>query len=163
MDIQRAKQLLWDKDETQGYVEREMAIDAFLAAGGGSPAPGRALCFRPGSGAGRPVHAHRTGRACAGAHGGRSLALRAGAVPAGGKSHIHNPFQVNGRNTGHMSLDYAPLLQKGLRGLLRELQQNAVCPAQQRYAQLMGRAVEATAAIAAVTPRRRRQRTAKRR
>ena len=64
-------------------------------------------------------------------------------VPAGGKSHAHNPFRVTGRSTGHMSLDYAPLLQKGLRGLLRELQQNAVSPAQQRYAQLMGRAVEA--------------------
>lgn len=143
MDIQRAKQLLWDKDETQGYVEREAAIDAFLAGGGGSlPQAERYVSALEAvlDALSTPIEPGELvlGRMVEG-----PLPYELEPVPAGGKSHIHNPFQVNGRNTGHMSLDYAPLLQKGLRGLAEELARNAGTPAQRQYARLMAQAVEA--------------------
>lgn len=143
MDVERLKQDILQKDEAMGYIEREAAIDAFLAQHG-TQLPqatryAKALAYVLGR-LSTPVLGDDLllGRMVEG-----PLPYEMESVPAGGKSHVHNPFKVTGRNAGHMSLDYGLLLQKGLRGLVADMHARASSDAQRQYVQLMQCAVSA--------------------
>ncbi len=149
MDIRRFRQMIFDKDESKGYIEREAAIDAFLREGGGALPQAerytRAL-IRILDSLSTPIDEGDllVGRMVEGA-----LPYEMEPVPAGGKSHRDNPLKVTGRSAGHQSLNYAPLLEKGLLGIWEELNKNAQTPAQKRYAVYIREIIEAVGRFAA--------------
>lgn len=149
MDVNSSRDAILHKDERNGYIERERAIDDFLLAGGGELPQAeryvRAL-EQVLAALSTPVHPDDliVGRMVEG-----PLPYELEPVPAGGKSHVRNPFKPTGRNAGHMSLDYTPLLRKGLTGIAQEFARNARTPAQQAYSRLIDRAVQAIGSFAA--------------
>ena len=148
MDVNTFRAQILQKDERNGYIERERAIDDFLRAGGGELTQAeryvRAL-EQVLVALSTPVHPDDllVGRMFEG-----PLPYELEPVPAGGKSHVHNPFKPTGRSAGHMSLDYTALLRKGLTGIAQEFAVNAHTPAQQAYAGLVDRAVQAIGSYA---------------
>ena len=149
MDVNSSRDAILHRDERNGYIERERAIDDFLRAGGGELPQAeryvRAL-EQVLAALSTPVHPDDliVGRMVEG-----PLPYELESVPAGGKSHVHNPFKPTGRSAGHMSLDYTPLLRKGLTGIAQEFARNARTPAQQAYSRLIDRAVCAIGSFAA--------------
>ena len=149
MDVNTIRTEILQKDERSGYIERERAIDNFLLAGGGDLPQAeryvRAL-EQVLAALSTPVRPDDliVGRMVEG-----PLPYALEAVPAGGKSHVGNPFRPTGRSAGHMSLDYASLLRKGLTGIAQEFARSARTPAQQAYSRLIDRAVHAIGAFAA--------------
>lgn len=149
MNVESMRNAILNKDETNGYIERERAIDEFLRAHESFPNQAEKYVTALEavlSSLTAPVDPEDVlvGRMVEG-----PLPYEMEPVPASGKTHVHTPFRVTGRNAGHMSLDYRPLLQKGLSGILADFRVNAKSPAQLRYADLMERAVKAIAAFAA--------------
>jgi len=178
MDIAAQRQLLFNKDETNGYIEREAALHEFLlgrppecladagvlpAMGGGAAPDGKHNTFyrQPPARQGEryvealefvlgrlstPIEPYDVlvGRMAEG-----PVPYEMEPVPAGGKSHVNNPFKPNSRNGGHMSLDYGRLLRKGLLGIAAEAERAARTETQKRYAALARRAANAVCGWAA--------------
>lgn len=143
MDIQRARDELFAKNETHGYVERENAIDEFLKKevpehqGERYVAALEYVLTRLST----PVKEDDLilGRMVEG-----PIPFEMEGVPGNGFSHINNPFRPQGgREAGHMSLDYESLMKQGLQGIVHEMEKNAVTDAQKRYAALAQRAAHA--------------------
>ena len=149
MNIEQMRNAILNKDETNGYIERERAIDDFLRAHDAFPdqaekyvtALEEVLAALSASIDPQDV---LVGRMVEG-----PIPYEMEPVPASGKTHVGTPFRVTGRNAGHMSLDYRPLLQKGLNGICEDFAAKAVTPSQIRYVALMRRAVAAVGAFAA--------------
>ena len=180
MDVLHPRQIIFDKDERNGYIEREAAIHGFLAlnppdrpaepvdrfapdSGKASVQINRAIPFRhtaPINQAERYVAALEyvlerlstpietddiiLGRMVEG-----PIPYDMERVPAGGKSHVNNPFRPNFRNGGHMSLDYSRLLRKGLRGIAADAERAARTEPQKHYTALARRAADAVCGWAA--------------
>ncbi|MCL2059257.1 MAG: hypothetical protein FWH01_09425 [Oscillospiraceae bacterium] len=155
MDIQAQRQLLFDKDESNGYIERESAIDEFLKTMPPED-PSAAASRRPLAGRSEQVKLIRTTRRPAppdqaeryvaaleymlerlstpvepfdvlvGRMVEGPLPYELEGIPAGGRSHAFNPFRPNSRNGGHMSLDFGVLLKKGLRGIAEDAMDTAI-------------------------------------
>jgi formate C-acetyltransferase len=139
MMLEVARIALFAKDETLGFAEREAAIDAFLQ---GDVPPGQAERYVAALEAvlARLSTPIETGDVLLGRMVEGPIPYEMEHVPAGGLSHVHNPFRQEGRNGGHMSLDYAPLLKKGLSGIVEEMETRAQTTTQRRYAALARRA-----------------------
>ena len=150
MDVQKARERMFAKDETFGYIDRERAIDEFLAAGN-----------VPDNQAERYVAALEymmtqlspliigddliLGRMAEG-----PLPYSLEPVPGNGFSHVGNPFPpTGGRDGGHLNLDYASLLENGLGGIADQMEANAKTETQKKYASLARRAAIAIRGFAA--------------
>ncbi|MBP3371603.1 MAG: hypothetical protein J6L88_03660 [Clostridia bacterium] len=150
MDVQKARERLFAKDETFGYIDRERAIDEFLAKGNVPENQGE-----------RYVAALEymmtqlspliigddliLGRMAEG-----PLPYELEYVPGNGFSHVGNPFPpTGGRDGGHMNLNYASLLENGLGGIAAKMEANAKTDTQKKYASLARRAAEAVRGYAA--------------
>ena len=143
MNIEAFRNRILSKDESNGYIERERAIEEFLAGGGGNlPQAQKYICALEtvlGT-LSTPVEEGDwiVGRMVEG-----PIPYEMEPVPAGGKSHAGNPFKPTGRSAGHMSLDYRPLLQKGLKGIAEDFCSHAHTKEQKEYAALVERAAAA--------------------
>ncbi|MBQ6551647.1 MAG: hypothetical protein IJL78_09595 [Lachnospiraceae bacterium] len=141
MDVQRAREQLFQKDETFGFIEREEALHAFLSAD------------VPAGQAERAVSALEfilSRLSCPAEPEGIVGRMVEGPVPyemepvaGNGFSHVGNPFQPRTRCAGHLTLDLKDLLSKGLSGIVREMEAHAESDAQKQYAAYCRRAVEA--------------------
>ena len=149
MNVELMRNAILSKDETNGYIERERAIDDFLRAHEAFPDQAEKyitaleeVCAVLSA----PIDPEDVlvGRMVEG-----PIPYEMEPVPASGKTHIHTPFRVTGRNAGHMSLDYRQLLKKGLRGIAEDFEANAATPAQTRYVAIMQRAIAAVGSFAA--------------
>lgn len=148
MDVNQFRTAILDKDEHNGYIDRERAIDEFLSTGGGAlPQAERYVSALEAVLAALSVPIEPDdvilGRMLE-----APLPYEMEPVLAGGKSHVNNPFSPTSRNAGHMSLNYAPLLSKGLLGIAQDFRSHAVSDAQKNYAALIDRAVAAIGAFA---------------
>jgi len=149
LNIEKAREKLFAKNETYGYIEREDAIDAFLK--GDVPATQgekyvSALEFVL-SRLSTPIEEDDLvlGRMVEG-----PIPYELEEVPGNGFSHVGNPFKPTGtREAGHINLDYASLMKNGLDGLVCQMEENAKTAPQKEYAALSRRAVEAVRAFAA--------------
>lgn len=148
MDIQSAREKLFKKDETCGYIERERAIDEFLQGNVPENQAERYVAALEYVLAQLSVPIDEDdlilGRMVEG-----PIPYEMEGVPGNGRSHVNNPFRpLGGREAGHMNLDYASLLKNGLGGLAAEMQHNACTDTQKRYAAFALRAAEAVRAYA---------------
>lgn len=143
MNIEAFRNRILSKDESNGYIERERAIEEFLAGGGGSlPQAQKYICALE-TVLGTLSTPVEEGDWIVGRMAEGPIPYEMEPVPAGGKSHAGNPFKPTGRSAGHMSLDYRPLLQKGLKGIAEDFCSHAHTKEQQEYAALVERAAAA--------------------
>lgn len=143
MDIQRARDQLFAKNETHGYVERECAIDELLKKDVPENQGERYVVALEYVLArlSTPVEADDLilGRMVEG-----PIPFEMEGVPGNGFSHKNNPFRpTGGREAGHMNLDYGSLMKQGLDGIVTKMEKNAVTDTQKCYAALARRAVHA--------------------
>ena len=143
MNIEAFRNRILSKDESNGYIERERAIEEFLAGGGGSlPQAQKYICALE-TVLGTLSTPVEEGDWIVGRMAEGPIPYEMEPVPAGGKSHAGNPFKPTGRSAGHMSLDYRPLLQKGLKGIAEDFCSHAHTKEQKEYAALVERAAAA--------------------
>ena len=143
MNIEAFRNRILSKDESNGYIERERAIEEFLAGGGGSlPQAQKYICALE-TVLGILSTPVEEGDWIVGRMAEGPIPYEMEPVPAGGKSHAGNPFKPTGRSAGHMSLDYRPLLQKGLKGIAEDFCSHAHTKEQKEYAALVERAAAA--------------------
>lgn len=143
MNIEAFRNRILSKDESNGYIERERAIEEFLAGGGGSlPQAQKYICALE-TVLGTLSTPVEEGDWIVGRMAEGPIPYEMEPVPAGGKSHAGNPFKPTGRSAGHMSLDYRPLLQKGLKGITEDFYSHAHTKEQKEYAALVERAAAA--------------------
>lgn len=140
MNIEAFRNRILSKDESNGYIERERAIEEFLAGGGGNlPQAQKYICALE-TVLGTLSTPVEEGDWIVGRMAEGPIPYEMEPVPAGGKSHAGNPFKPTGRSAGHMSLDYRPLLQKGLKGIAEDFCSHAHTKEQKKYAALVERA-----------------------
>ena len=148
MDIERARKKLFEKDETNGYIDREAALDRFLSQEVPDAQPEKyvsALEYVLGA-LGCPVDEDDlvVGRMNEG-----PIPYEMEPVPGNGFSHVGNPFIPFNRCAGHMSLYYTDLVKKGLSGIVEEMKACADLPRKKQYAAWARRSAEAIKAFAA--------------
>lgn len=143
MNIEAFRNRILSKDESNGYIERERAIEEFLDGGGGNlPQAQKYICALE-TVLGTLSTPVEEGDWIVGRMAEGPIPYEMEPVPAGGKSHAGNPFKPTGRSAGHMSLDYRPLLQKGLKGIAEDFCSHAHTKEQKEYAALVERAAAA--------------------
>ena len=148
MNIEKAREQIFSKDETNGYIERETAIHLFLQTEQSEEQAERyvaALEFMLGY-LSTPIDPDDLilGRMVEG-----PIPYEMEPVIGTGRSHVGNPFKPNdGRITGHLNLDYEDLLKRGLSGIVSSMEARAESSTQKRYASLARRAIEAVKSFA---------------
>jgi len=147
MNIEAMRKALFAKDETNAYVERESAIDAFLK-GDVPPEQGERYITAMEFVLRRMSTPIEEGDVLLGR-------MVEGPVPyemvedaGAGFNHIGNPFGIIKRIPGHMSLDYDDLVRKGLSGIVEDMERNARSKVQKLYAGFARRASQAIRAFA---------------